>query len=111
MEIYHRQAANLNDRDQNFEFIFGENNNYHQIGNAYLQNEMTIEKDDAYVANRALANVDVIRLVNTVFAYRFKEARVSTTGSSDIEHNKFRGQVSTILRSSKSKGVDFFISL
>ena len=32
-EIYHQQAAQLNQSDQNIEFIFGENNNYHQIGN------------------------------------------------------------------------------
>ena len=44
---YHQQAANLNDSDQNIEFIFGENNNYHQTGNAYLQYELTIEKDAA----------------------------------------------------------------
>ena len=46
LKIY-QQAANLNDSDQNIESIFGENNNYHQIGNAYLQYEVTIEKDAA----------------------------------------------------------------
>ena len=37
LKIYHQQAANLNVSDQNIDFIFGENNNYHQIGNAYFQ--------------------------------------------------------------------------
>ena len=33
-KIYHRQGDQLNQSDQYIEFIFGENNNYHQIGNA-----------------------------------------------------------------------------
>ena len=35
--IYHQQAANLKDSNKNVEFIFGENNNYHQFVNAYFQ--------------------------------------------------------------------------
>ena len=34
-KIYHRRGDHLNQSDQNIEFIFSENNNYHQIGNAY----------------------------------------------------------------------------
>ena len=44
LKVYHQQAANFNDSDQNIEFIFGENINSYQIGKAYLQFEMTIEK-------------------------------------------------------------------
>ena len=33
-KIYHQQGAKLNDPDQKIEFIFGENANYHQIGNS-----------------------------------------------------------------------------
>ena len=33
-KIYHRQGDQFNQSDQNIEFIFGENNNYHQIGKA-----------------------------------------------------------------------------
>ena len=39
LKTSHQQAANLNDSDQVTEFILGENNNYIQIGNAYLQYE------------------------------------------------------------------------
>ena len=35
-KFYHQQAAKLNESDRNIEFIFGKNNNYHEIGNAYL---------------------------------------------------------------------------
>ena len=44
-KIYHQQASNLNNSDQNIEFVFGENIKYHQIGNAFLQHEITIEKE------------------------------------------------------------------
>ena len=106
LESYHQQAANLNDCDQNIDFIFGENKIYHQIGNAYLQYELRIEKDVDGAANRGPVNGDATRLVNNAFAYCFKEARSSTTGGSDIEHNKYLGQVSTIMEALTSKDGD-----
>ena len=75
-KIYHQQAANLNDSDQNIAFIFGENINYHEIGNAYLQYEITIQKDVAVAANRVPANGSGIRLLKKAFVYCFKEALV-----------------------------------
>ena len=54
MKIYHQQAAVLNDFDQIFEFIFGENSNYHQFGIAYLQYDINFEKDVAIAADRVL---------------------------------------------------------
>ena len=106
MKIYHQQAANLNYSDQNIDFIFGYINNYHQIGNAYLHYELAIEKDVAVATNRVLVNEDAIRLVNYAFGYCFKEALLSTTGGSNIEDNKFVGQVSTIMRALTSKDGD-----
>jgi len=101
LKVYHQQGAVLNNSDQNVEFIFGENNNYHQIGNSYLEFDITVRRQD---------NVDfdneAIRLTNNAFAYAFKEARLSTTSGSDLEHNKFVGQVSTILRTLTSKDGD-----
>ena len=95
LKTCHQQAANLNDSDQTIEFVFGENNNCHQVGIAYLQYELTIEKDVAVAANRSRVNGDGIRLVNNAFAYCFKEARSITTEGSYIEHNKYCGQFST----------------
>ena len=43
-KVYHQQGANLNDSNQNVEFIFGENNNYYQIGNAYLEFDISNKK-------------------------------------------------------------------
>ena len=101
-KIYHRQGDQLNQTDQNIEFIFGENNNYHQIGNAYLEFNITVRKNDS----TNFHNDDPVRLVNNGFAYCFKEGRLSTTIGSDIEINKFCGQVSTIMRAISNKDGD-----
>ena len=101
-KIYHRQCDQLNQSDQKIEFIFGENNNYHQIGNAFLEINITVRKNDT----TNFHNDDPIRLVNNGFAYCFKEAHLSTSPGSDIEINKFCGQVSTIMRAISSKDGD-----
>ena len=101
IKVYHQQGAQLNDPDQNIEFIFGENNKYHQIGNSYLQFDITIQDPTAGFG----ANAE-IRLVNNAFAHCFKEGVIQTTGGMEIENIKFLGQVSTIMRSLTSKDGD-----
>ena len=85
LKVYHQQGAQLNDADQNIEFMFGENNNFHQIGNSYLEFDITIRPQraaDAFDGNSP------IRLTNIGFAYVFQEARLSTS-TTDLEHNKY----------------------
>ena len=74
-KFYHRQGDQLNQSDENIEFIFGENNNYHQIGNACLEFKITVRKNDTTTFH----NDDPIRLVNNAFAFCFKEARLTTS--------------------------------
>ena len=105
IKIYHQQGAQLNDPDQNIEFIFGENNNYHQVGNSYLQFDITAQ-DPAAGFN---ANAE-ISLVNNASAHCFKEGVILTAGGMEIENINFFGQVSTIMRSLTSKNGDFFNS-
>ena len=93
-KIYHQQRAQLNQSDQNFEFSFGENINYHQIGKSYLEFNITVRK----INTTNFRHEDPLRLVKNGFAFSFKEARLSTTISSDNEHNKFCGQISTIMK-------------
>ena len=93
-KIYHQQGARLNQSDQNIEFIFGANNNYHQIGIGYLEFKITVRKN----GTTKFHIEDPVRLVNNGYAFCFKEARLSTTIGSDIEHNKFCGPVSTIMK-------------
>ena len=101
-KIYHQQGAQLNQSDQNIEFIFGENNNYHQIGNGCLEFNITVRKNDT--TNFHIE--DPIRLVNNGYAFCFKEARLSTTLVSDIEHDKFCGHISTITKVVSTKDED-----
>ena len=61
-KFYEQQGAQLNQSDQNIEFIFGEKNNYHQIGNGYLDFNITVRKN--YTTN--FHREDPIRLVDTV---------------------------------------------
>ena len=44
-----------------------------------------------------------IRLINNALAFCFKEAKLSTTGGSDLKHNKYVGQICTIMRLLTSK--------
>ena len=46
LKVYHQQDAQLNQSVQNVEFIFGEINNYHQIGDGYLEFDITVRKND-----------------------------------------------------------------
>ena len=101
-KIYHQQGAQLNQSDQNIEFIFGENNNYHQIGGGYIEFNITVRKNDT--TNFHIE--DPIRLANNAYAFCFKEACLSNTIGSDIEHNKFCGQVSTIMKVISNKDDD-----
>ena len=93
-EIYQQQGAQLVQSDKNIVFISGENNNHHQIGKGYLEFNITVRKKD--ITN--FHHEDPVRLVNNGYAFCFKEARLSTSFSSDIEHNNFCGQRSTTMK-------------
>ena len=84
------------------DIIFRENNNYHQIGNGYSEFDITVRKSDS----KNFLYDEPVRLVKNGFAFCFKEARLSTTFGSDIEHNKFCGQVSTIMKVISNKARD-----
>ena len=101
-KIYLQQGAQLNQSDQNIEYFFGENNNCHQKGNGFLEFNISVRKNDTTKFHVE----DPIRLVNDGYAFCFKEARSSTTIVSDIEHNIFCGQVSTIMKVISNKGDD-----
>ena len=84
------------------DFFFGENNNYHQIGNAYLESDITGRKNDTTIFHYD----DPFRLVKNAFEFCLEEARLSTTIGSDIEYNKFCGQLSTIMKVISNKSGD-----
>ena len=82
--------------------FFGENNYYPQIGNGYSEFDITVQKNES----TTFKNDDPFRLENNAFAFCFKEARLSTNIGSDIEYNKFCGQVSTIMKLTSNKNDD-----
>ena len=45
-------------------------------------------------------------MINNAFAYTFKAVRLATTDESDLEHNKFAGTISTIMRMLTNKDSD-----
>ena len=79
-----QQGAQLNQSDQNIEIIFGENNNYHQIGKGFLEFDITVRRNDT----TNFHNGDPMRLVNDGFAFCFTVFRLCTTIGGVIEHNK-----------------------
>ena len=44
LKIYHQQGASFNNSDQKSNFIFGGENNYHQICIAYLEFDIAVRK-------------------------------------------------------------------
>ena len=98
LKIYHQKGAKLNDPNQNIAFIFAENKNYHHIGNLYLGFDTTV-RDPTVGFNKNTQ----IGLVNNGFDFCSSEASVATIGGMEIEHVKFLGQVSTIMRGLTSK--------
>ena len=100
-KVYHNQGAQLNDRDQNIEFIYGESIIYHQIGNSYLQFDITVK----YPTAGFNANAET-RINNIAFANCFEEAVLATTGGMELEIIKYVGQVSTITRVLTNKDGD-----
>ena len=103
-KIYFQQGAQLNDPDQKIEFIFGENINYHQIGNSRLEFDISV-RDLTAGFN---ANAEIILLKNA-FVFCFKEVLIATTGGLDIEHVKPLGQSSNIMRCLASKNGDLLL--
>ena len=98
IKVYQQQGANLNDSNQNVDFVFRENNNYNQIGNAYLEFAISFRKIVEIPNNLNFIDTDQIRLMNNCFAYCFTEATLPTTGVIDLEDINYVGQVSTIMR-------------
>ena len=74
-KIYHQQGAVLNTANQSIDFIFGENNNYYQIGNRYLEFTLTLRKDGGNFLND---NTDETRLVNNAFSFCFPEGSIKS---------------------------------
>ena len=98
-KTYHQSGVNVDAENSQIKFYFGENHNFIQIGNGYLEFDIRIRKNDNVdfiVANNNTN--EVIRLVNNAFAYTIHDARISTSAGVEMEQNKYVGPISTIMR-------------
>ena len=105
MNIYHQQAALLNDPDQNVEFIFGGNNNYHQLGNFHLGFDVRVREagcNNFNFTNDPATN-EVIKLVNNAFAYCLRKVPYQLPEAWRLNKPTFLGHLSTIMRALTSK--------
>ena len=108
IKINDQQGAQLNNPDRKIEIIFGENNTFHQLGNAYLQYDITVRKGTISVnplnhLDPDFENGDVIRSVEKTLANTFKHATFSNTRGSKTESKNFVGLISTFIRVLTSK--------
>ena len=97
IQFYHQSGANVDAENSQTNFYFGENHNFIQVGNAYLEFDLRVRRANGNPFTIVPAN-DTIKLVNTTFAYTFHDARISTSSGVEIEQNKFVGPISTIMR-------------
>ena len=102
IKIYHQSGADVNNENSNIKFYFGENHNFNQTGNWYLEFDIRIRLDN----DNNFADGNAIRLLDNAFAYTIHDARISTSAGVEIEQNKFVGPVSTIMRPVTQKDGD-----
>ena len=99
IKIYHQSGANVDAENSQLKFYFGENHNFIQVGNGYLEFDIRIRRANGNAFAIGLApGGDIIRLVNNAFAYKIHDARISTSAGVEIEQNKYVGPISTIMR-------------
>ena len=99
IKIYHQSGANVNAESSQIKFYFGENHNFIQVGNGYLEFDIRVRRANGNACDIGLAPAgDTIRLVINAFAYIIHDARISTSARVEIEQNKYVGPISTIMR-------------
>ena len=99
IEIYHQSAANVDAENSQIKFYFGENHNFIQVGNSYLEFDIRVRRANGDPFNVGLAPAgDRIRLVNNAFAHTIHDARITTSAGVEIEQIKYVGSISTIMR-------------
>ena len=72
LKIYHQHGPQVDDENHNIIFFFGENLNFIQIGNSYIEFEILVKKADRTI----FTDTEEIRLVSIALAYVFQDARI-----------------------------------
>ena len=79
IKIYHQSGANVDAENSQIKIYFGENPNFIQVGNGYLEFDIRVRRTDGNPFSIVAPGNDVIRLVNNAFAYSIHDARISTS--------------------------------
>ena len=98
IKICHQSGANVGAENSKIKFYFGENHNFIQVGNSYLEVDIRVRRADGNPFAIVAPGNDKIRLVNNGFAYTIHDARISSSAGVEIEQNKYVGPISTIMR-------------
>ena len=78
IKIYHQYGAKVDAENSQIKFYFGENLNFIQVGNGYLEFDIRIRKANGDPFTIVAPGNDVIRLINNAFAYTIHDARISS---------------------------------
>ena len=99
IKLYRQSGANLDAENSQIKFYFGENHNFVQVGNGYLEFNLKVRKaiNAKFIVAENNTN-ELIRLVNNAFAYTIHDAKISTSARVETEQTKYVGPVSTIMR-------------
>ena len=98
IKIYHQSGANVDAENSQIKFYFGENHNFIQVGNGYLEFDIRVKRADGNAFAIVAPGNDIIRLVNNAFASTIHDSRISSAAGVEIEQNKYVRPFSTIMR-------------
>ena len=77
IKVYLQSGANVGAENSQIKFYFGENHNFIQVGNGYLEFDIRVRRADGNPFTILAPGNDVFRLVNNAFAYLIHDARIS----------------------------------
>ena len=77
VKIYHQSGATVDAENSQIKFYFGENQNFNQVANGYLEFDIIVRRADGNPFIIVAPGNDIIRLVNNAFAYTIHDARIS----------------------------------
>ena len=98
IKICHQSGANVDAENSQIKVYFGENHNFNQVGNGYLEFDIRVRRANGNAFAIGLApGGDIIRLVNNAFAYTIHDGRIASSAGVEIEQNKYVGPISTIM--------------
>ena len=98
IKIHRQSGANIDAKNSQIKYYFGENHTFIQVANGYLDFDIRFRRADGHPFTILAPGNDVIRLVNRAFAYTIHDARKSTSAGVEIEQNKYVGPISNNMR-------------